>query len=335
MSHPDVDILIGSKDGKDLLVRCLESVYESQYDGAIHLAVVDNHSKDQSNFIIDSRYPQILRIGNDVDMGQAAALNTAFSKTSSPYVLILSQDAEIAKDFIARQVEFLEARPDLGSAAARVIMGHDSPGARRIDSTGLAIKGAEILPAQHAQLEDDRVSTSREVFGPAGAAAFWRRTTLASVRAASGHLFDEDLIMGHLDADVAWRARWLGFKCAYNPDAVALHQRGLLYARDRDRAKTLEALRVRNRRLIFRKNLLFDGWSKYGSAVRSSVRREWLDMSRRRGLAAAADGWLGGMALRKKMARQAAAFEERATATPEQVYKWVFFHRSFEEGAER
>ncbi|MCC6159607.1 MAG: glycosyltransferase [Deltaproteobacteria bacterium] len=328
MSLPDVDVIIGSRDGKDLLLRCLESVYLQRYEGHVQVTVVDNHSRDQSNFLINSRYPQVQHIVNSADTGQAAAYNVALSKTSAPFALILAQDAELESDFLSAQVALLQGTPGFGGAAARVLLGHDSPGGRMIDSTGIALRGAHIIPQNHAATEDDRVAKGREVFGPAGAAAFWDRRCLDAVRAASGHWFDEDLIAGHLDADLAWRARWLGYRFWYNPAAIALHQRGILYAKDRERAKRIDSLRARNRVLVYRKNLLFDGWARFGGQVRSSVRREMFDVSRKRGVANGVDAWLGAASLTRRMKKHAAGFESHATATPERMFQLIFSHRA-------
>ncbi len=328
MSLPDVDVIIGSRDGKDLLLRCLESVYLQRYEGHVQTTVVDNHSRDQSNFLINSRYPQIQHIVNAADTGQAAAYNVALSKSSAPFVLFLAQDAELDPDFISAQVALLQNTPGLGGAAARVLLGHDGPGGRLIDSTGIALRGAHIIPQNHASTDDDRVAKAREVFGPAGAAAFWDRRCLDAVRAASGQWFDEDLIAGHLDADLAWRARWLGYRFWYNPAAVALHQRGILYAKDRERAKRMDGLRARNRVLVYRKNLLFDGWSRFGAQVRASARREMFDVARKRGVSNGLEAWLGSATLALRMRKRAAEFETHATATPERIFQLIFSHRA-------
>ena len=45
--------------------------------------------------------------------------------------------------------------------------------------------------------------------------------------AISGEFFDADFFAYREDADLAWRAQLLGWKCLYNPQAVA-NQYGLI-----------------------------------------------------------------------------------------------------------
>ena len=59
-----------------------------------------------------------------------------------------------------------------------------------------------------------------EVFGASGAAALYRRAMLEDVRVL-GEYFDEDFFAYREDADLAWRARLLGWSCLYVPTALA------------------------------------------------------------------------------------------------------------------
>ena len=97
-------------------------------------------------------------------------------------------------------------------------------------------------------------STTRgEAFGADGAAALYRRETLDDC-ALGAEVLDEDLALWASDVDLAWRARMLGWRCAYEPRAVAYHvrtyspsTRGRLPKRDR-------RIQFRNRYLMMAKN---------------------------------------------------------------------------------
>jgi GT2 family glycosyltransferase len=95
--------------------------------------------------------------------------------------------------------------------------------------------------------------TPGEAFGADGAAALYRRTTLEDC-ALGGEVLDPDMERWASDADLAWRARTLGWRCAYEPAAVAYHvrtyspsTRGRMPARDR-------RMQFRNRYLMMVKN---------------------------------------------------------------------------------
>ena len=62
------------------------------------------------------------------------------------------------------------------------------------------------------------------VFGATGAAAMFRRSFVEAV-SVDGEFFDEDFFSYREDADLAWRAQVMGWKCLYTPAAVAWHVR--------------------------------------------------------------------------------------------------------------
>jgi GT2 family glycosyltransferase len=95
-----------------------------------------------------------------------------------------------------------------------------------------------------------------EVFGPDGAAALYRRQTLEEC-AVGGSFLDEDFESLATDVDLAWRAARLGWRCVYEPHAVALHIRSY-------RPSTRRLISERDRRLVFRNRYLMiaknDAW---------------------------------------------------------------------------
>ena len=85
----------------------------------------------------------------------------------------------------------------------------------------------------------------------------YRREVLEAC-AVGGEVFDEDLELWASDVDLAWRARLLGWRCMYEPRAVAWHMR---FYSPTTRAGLPEAhrrLQFRNRLLMMAKN---DTWA--------------------------------------------------------------------------
>jgi GT2 family glycosyltransferase len=327
MMHPDVDVIIGSRNGKDHLTRCLEFVYGQIYEGRIHTVVVDNNSLDASAFIVSSRYPQVQLIINKEDIGQAAAYNMAFSKGDGKYVLFLGEDVELAPNFIAEQVSFIEHSKGFAGAAGLLFYGREENQTEFIDSAGITLKGSAPTPRLQGARTGEAGQEGKEVFGPAGAAAFWSRESLLKI-APDGMIFDEDIISGHLDADIAWRARWMGYRFWYNPRATAVHHRGILYAKDEERARMAEYMRIRGKLLCYRKNMLHGGWRKRGGAVRKAVRRELLRFVMRHGAIHGMDLWLSMKRPMGAMKIKADAFQARASVTPETIYREIFSARA-------
>ena len=59
------------------------------------------------------------------------------------------------------------------------------------------------------------------VFGATAAAALYRREMIDDI-SIDGEFFDPDFFVYREDADVAWRAQLLGWRCIYTPHAAAI-----------------------------------------------------------------------------------------------------------------
>jgi GT2 family glycosyltransferase len=92
-----------------------------------------------------------------------------------------------------------------------------------------------------------------EVFGPDGACGLWRRAALDAC-AIDGEVLDEDLALWASDADLAWRARLLGWSSVYEPAARGRHVRFFSPSTRASVAPEHRRLQFRNRLLMIAKN---------------------------------------------------------------------------------
>jgi len=92
-----------------------------------------------------------------------------------------------------------------------------------------------------------------EVFGADGAAAVYRRAALEDV-AIDGEVFDVDLERWASDADLAWRAHLLGWRCVYEPAALAHHVRSYSPSTRAEMSEASRRMQFRNRYLMIAKN---------------------------------------------------------------------------------
>ena len=71
----------------------------------------------------------------------------------------------------------------------------------------------------------------------------------------AGEFFDSDFFAYREDADLAWRAQILGWKCVYTPHAIAYHVRSVLPSNRRSTPPLLNMHSVKNRFLMRIKNV--------------------------------------------------------------------------------
>jgi len=107
------------------------------------------------------------------------------------------------------------------------------------------------------------------VFGATAAAALYRRTMIEDI-AIMGEFFDPDFFVYREDADVAWRAQLMGWRCLYTPLARGYHVRNVLPGNRRALPAEINMHSVKNRFLMRIKN-----------ATPGLYRRWWLPMTAR------------------------------------------------------
>jgi GT2 family glycosyltransferase len=252
-----VSAIIVNWNGGARLAACLESLAEQVYS-PLEIVVIDNASTDGSTEGIADRFPAARLVRNEVNVGLCAALNQGLALTTGPYVLTLNPDVRLTPSFVSELVKGMEAS-GAGSATGKLLRPEVGPGGGHlIDSTGLRLNRAR-RPQDRGRGEEDRgqYDVPGEVFGACGAAAFHRRAMLLDI-AIGGRAWDEGLFAYYDDVDIAWRARWRGWRCIYVPSAVAYHDRaGAETLRKRARAPARrrdQVLAIANRYRLLVKN---------------------------------------------------------------------------------
>lgn len=257
------------------LRRCLESVQGQSFQDMC-VCLWDNASSDES-LAIGAEFADLIGSfhASTNNVGFCQAHNRLIESTGSDYVLVLNPDVVLEKDFLARLVDALDRDPAAGSATGKLWRwlptrpnadGQESgpPGDRRvIDSTGIYFTPMQRHFDRGAGEQDEGQYELREyVFGASGAAAFYRRAMLDSIRAGREY-FDEDFFAYREDADLAWRAQWLGWKCLYVPEATAFHVRRVLPERRAQLPPLINMHSFKNRFLLRVKNMDLGTYARF------------------------------------------------------------------------
>jgi GT2 family glycosyltransferase len=249
----DVTILLLSADESANLRHSLPLALAQ--DGS-RVVVVDNASSDATAEL--ARRHAVERLGLERRVCYAEAMNAGLAATDGDAVLLLNADCFLAPGFLAAARPRLE-EPGVGSVAPKLIRAQGpAPGASldRIDAVGIYMhRSRKNVLAGHGR-PLPAFDSPGEVFGPDGAAALYRRETLEDC-AVGGSFLDEDFESLATDVDLAWRAALLGWRCVYEPRAVALHIRSY-------RPSARRLIPERERRLVFRNRYLMmaknDAW---------------------------------------------------------------------------
>ena len=262
---PRVAINIVTWNSKDYIQTCLDAALKQTYQD-LAITVLDNDSSDGTISCLapylDAGIGLIPNSGND---GYAAAHNKLIRMTDSEYVLTLNPDVRLRPDFVEKLVMALDGSPNYGSASGQLLsitreqflernFADDHP--FRIDEAGMGIHKSR---RQYMRGRRNHVGKSctefTSIFGPGGAAAFYRRTMLEDV-CINDEYFDESFFVHKEDVDLAWRAQLLGWESCYTPLAVGYHVRGFHPGQRKRMSVEIRRHAIKNRWLMAVKNEL-------------------------------------------------------------------------------
>jgi len=258
MAHSDfVSVTIVTFNSGRFIKRCLESILSQQYPSK-EVIVVDNASSDGTIDILEQFEDRIQVVYNDENIGFAAAQNQAIRLSSGDWVLTLNPDVLLLPNFTQALVEASHLDSQVGTVCGKLLTmtpHFEIPEKPVVDSTGIYFNPMlRHLDRGSQELDNGHYLQYEYVFGATAAAALYRRAMIADI-SLDGEFFDSDFFVYREDADVAWRAQLLGWKCLYAPFARGYHVRKVLPGNRRALPPEINMHSVKNRFLMRIKNI--------------------------------------------------------------------------------
>lgn len=124
MPEYDLTIIIVNWNARELLKKCLNSIYKNVKDIIFEIIIVDNNSSDGSCNMLRDEYKNKDRfklIENKDNKGFAGANNQAVKIAKGKAILLLNPDTIINEDVIDRTYEYLISKENLGIAGCKVL----------------------------------------------------------------------------------------------------------------------------------------------------------------------------------------------------------------------
>jgi GT2 family glycosyltransferase len=262
MTHNDdfVSVTIVTYNSGRFIRRCLESVLDQDYPEC-EIIVVDNASTDGTADILEMFEGRCRVYCNQENIGFAAAQNQAIELSRGAWVLTLNPDVLLLPGFIQSLVDAGRFDARIGTVCGKLLTmtAHfEIPAKPVVDSTGIYFNPMlRHLDRGSQEVDNGHYLHYEYVFGATAAAALYRREMIRNV-SIDGEFFDSDFFVYREDADVAWRAQLLNWKCLYVPYARGYHVRKVLPGNRRALPPEINMHSVKNRFLMRLKNISGD-----------------------------------------------------------------------------
>ena len=222
----DLSVVIVNWNTKDLLKKCLNSVYQTINNLNFEIIIVDNASSDGSGEMLKRDYPQVITIDNQINRGFGAANNQAFTVMKGQYALLLNTDAVLTNGAAAKLWEFAESHPEAAIVCGQLL---NADGSKQ--NSVASFPGLLTLATNESLLEylfPQRFPSKRyehkkpiEVDSAIGACMLLRKKALDEAG-----VFDERYFFFFEETDLAYAMRRAGWHIYHVPDAYIYHLQG-------------------------------------------------------------------------------------------------------------
>lgn len=218
-----------TKWGAHYLRPCLESVRDQSYVN-FELNIVDNNSSDNTIELIRKELSQLKLdakiIQNKSNPGLWIGQEIAYQHSTGEYILALSLDTILDKDFLKYCIEAFNKDTKVGALQAKLYSYNSKDKSSKIiDTTGFSIsKSRRITNIGHGDKDVGQYSEQKNIFAVEGAVPIFRRSALDDIR-INNHFADPNYVWYGDDLDIGWRLNLFGWDQIFIPDAIAYHDR--------------------------------------------------------------------------------------------------------------
>ena len=247
MKRPTLSVVIPTHNGRALLGPCLESIRRFRpADFDVEVVVVDDASADDSVDWISTYHPDFVLIRLEQNGGFCAAANAGIAAAQGKFIQLLNNDAEVCEGWAEAGIAPMLTNSKVGSVAPLVLVRSNS---ERVDSAGdsYAFFGWPTKRGHGQSSQFWAEHPSDEIFGASASSAFYRADLL---RLIGG--FDPSFGSYYEDVDLAFRLRWAGATCQFQPSCRVLHDVSASYDHGSSR---LHRRMSRNAEVLFWSNL--------------------------------------------------------------------------------
>lgn len=231
-----LSVIIVSFNTRELLEKCLTSVYQSIVAGGLsqdsEVIVVDNASRDASPQMIEKKFPQVRLIKNPKNLGFAAGNNQGIKSAKGDYYLLLNSDTVLRKDTLKLLLGEMKKNASLGVIGCKLLNKDNTiqpsagffPDLTRVFlwMTFLDDLLSRFLSIRPYHVENRNFYHKiQEVDWVTGACFLISRKAVEKAG-----LLDEKIFMYGEEVEWCYRIKYAGFRVEYYPQASIYHYKG-------------------------------------------------------------------------------------------------------------
>lgn len=228
----DISVIIVNYNVRYFIEQAIVSVYKAATNLEVEIIVVDNASSDQSVELIQQKFPKVVLIANQKNVGFGKANNQGIKIAKGKHTLLLNPDTVLQENTLDVCLAFMQKTPDAGALGVRMIDGKGnflpeskrsipSPFVAFTKMSGLAtlFPKSKTFGQYHLGFLAEEENHPVEVLS--GAFMFFQSSLLQEIGG-----FDEDYFMYGEDIELSYQVLQKGYKNYYLADTSIIHYKG-------------------------------------------------------------------------------------------------------------
>jgi len=216
MSKKLVSIVIVTYNRQKIVLDCLKSVFKLNYPH-FKVILVDNGSKDNTVRAVKNKFPLVKIIASKTNLGLNQGKNLGQKGSKGKYILFLDSDTIVHKNLLSELVNLTQKDPQIGIVCPKMyyfkpknVIWYAGSYVNLLTSQTKNIGCNQVDHGQFSQVQETQ-------FAPTAYLA-----TKKAINKLKGH--NKVLFMTYGDTDYGLRARKLGFKVMFCPQAKLWHK---------------------------------------------------------------------------------------------------------------
>lgn len=217
-------VIVVSYNTRDMTLACLDRFQPEAAGRSIRTIVVDNASSDGTLEAIKARYPDVVCIRSEFNLGFGGGNNLAMRSARENVLILLNADALASAETLANLAARMQEEPQIGALSPRLVCPDGSPQPYAygdVPTLGYIFRRGARSLLGFGPMHDWSVTEPVETDWVSGACLCLRREALERVG-----LFDERFFMYFEDVDLCMRIHKDGWRIVYDPRFEVVHVGG-------------------------------------------------------------------------------------------------------------
>lgn len=216
---PQISVITVNYNGYDDTCEMIESLLDKIHSVSYEIIIVDNASKQNEAELLKKKYPWIVSLRSDENLGFSGGNNLGINHAKGEYLFLLNNDTFVRMDGFNFLVEAMEANPAIAAVSPKILFAQPGNTIQFAGYTALTNITLRNFIVGINEVDDGRWDTPAPTPIVHGAAMLFRKSALEKIG-----LMPEVYFLYYEELDWSAAVKRAGYEMWYIPTCVVFHK---------------------------------------------------------------------------------------------------------------